>query len=58
MILKLSYGYRNNVSVLDKLDANGTSIFSFKKHAFADRIFTLMLVYRKQSMWMQEFPWE
>ena len=31
------------------------SIFSFKKHAFADRVFTLMLVYRKQSMHMQEF---
>ena len=29
-------------------------IFSFKKHASVDRIFTLMLVYRKQCMQMQE----
>ena len=31
------------------------SIFSFKKHAFADRVFTLMLLYRKQSIKMKEF---
>ena len=31
------------------------SIFIFKKHAFADRVFTLMLVCRKQSMEIQEF---
>ena len=41
---------RNDVAVLDKFDANGVSIFSFNKHAFAARVFTLMLVYRKQSM--------
>ena len=40
---------------IDKLDTNGVSIFRFTKHAFADRAFTLMLVYRKQSMQMQEF---
>ena len=28
---------------------------SFKKHAFVDRLTTLMLVYRKQPMQMQEF---
>ena len=53
--LSLAYGYRNNVAVLDKFDGNGVSIFIFKKHAFADRVFTLMLVYRKHSMPMQEF---
>ena len=40
---------------INKLDTNGVSIFRFTKHAFADRAFTLMLVYRKQSMQMQEF---
>ena len=49
----LAYGYRNNVAVLDEFDSNRVSIFSFKKHAFADRVFTLMLVYRKHSMQMQ-----
>ena len=28
---------------------------SFKKHAIDKRVFTLMLVYRKQSMYIQEF---
>ena len=49
------YGYRDNVAVLDKFDANVASIFSFKKHAFRDRFFTFMLVYRKHSIHMQEF---
>ena len=53
--LSLPYECRNDVSVLNKLDANGVNILSFKKHAFGDRVFTLMLVYRKQSMHMQEF---
>ena len=48
--LSLTYGCGNNVAVLDKFDTNGFSIFSFKKHNFADRVFTLMLVYRKHSM--------
>ena len=52
--LSLAYGCRNNVAVLNKFNANGVSVLNFKKHAFADRIFTLMLVYRKQSMHMQE----
>ena len=30
----LTYGCRNNVAILDKLDVNGVSIFSFKKDAF------------------------
>ena len=29
--------------------------FSFKKHDFADRVFTLMLVHRIHSMRMREF---
>ena len=53
--LNLAYGRRNDVAVLNKFDANEVSILSFKKHAFADRIFTLMLVYGKPSMHMQEF---
>ena len=31
------------------------SLFSFKKHAIAERVFSLMLVYRKQSMQISEF---
>ena len=53
--LSLAYGCRNDVPVLNNFDAIGVSILSFKKHDFADRVFTLMLVYRKQSMHMQEF---
>ena len=30
-------------------------IISFKKHVFDDRVFTLMLLYRKQPMQMEEF---
>ena len=53
--LSLAYGCRNDVVVLDKFDTNGVSIFSFKKHAVVNRVFTLMLVYRKQFLGMQEF---
>ena len=53
--LSLAYGCRNEVAVVDKFDTNGVSIFSFKKHAFVDRVFTLMLVYRKQSLVVQQF---
>ena len=51
----LAYPCRNDVAVLDKFNANGVSVLvpSFKKHTFADRVFTLMLVYIKQSMSMQ-----
>ena len=42
------------LQVLDKFDTNGVSTFVFKKHDFADWAFTLMLVYRKHSMQMQE----
>ena len=42
-VLSFAYVCRNNV--LGKFDANGVSIFSSKKHAFADRTFTLMLAY-------------
>ena len=52
--LSLAYRRRNNIAVLDKFNANGLCIFSFKKETFADIVFTLMLVYRKQSMQMQE----
>ena len=53
--LSLAYVCRNDLAVLKKFDANGVSILSFKKHAFVDRVLTLMLLYRKQSMHMLEF---
>ena len=53
--LSLAYACRNNVAILDKFDVSGVSVFIFKKHAFADRLFTLVLVYRNKSMQMQEF---
>ena len=53
--LRLAYGCRNNVAFSDKFDANEVLIFSFEKHVFADRVFTIMLVSRKQSLGMQEF---
>ena len=51
--LSLACGCRNDVTVLNKFDANEVFILSFKEHVFADRLFTLMLVYRKQFMHMQ-----
>ena len=53
--VSLSYGCRSDVAVLNKFDTNGLFILSFKKHASADRVFTLMLVYRKQSMHNNNF---
>ena len=53
--LSLAYRCRNNVAVLDKFDANGVSILSFKRHGFPDTVLILMLAYRKYSMQMQEF---
>ena len=54
-MLSLADKCRNNVAILDNCDTNGVFIFSFKKVAFVDRVFTLMLVYREQSMQMREF---
>ena len=42
--LSLAYGCRNDVAVLNKFDANGVSILSFKKYVFPDKIFPLMLI--------------
>ena len=42
--LRVTYGFRNDVAILNE-SGNGVPIFSFKKHAFANRVFTLMLVY-------------
>ena len=53
--LSLAYRCRNDVAILYKSDANGVSILSFKKPVFADRVLTLTLVYRKQSMQIQYF---
>ena len=35
------------VVVLNKFDVNEVSIWSFKKHAFVDRLFTLRTVQKK-----------
>ena len=43
--LSLAYVFINTIAILDKFDTNGVRIFSFKKHAFVDRVFTLMLAY-------------
>ena len=52
--LSSAHRWRNDVAVLNEIDANGVFILNFKKHAFVYRIFYLILVYRKQSMYMQE----
>ena len=49
----LAYGPKIDVAILNYFDVNGLSIFSFKKNSFPNRVFTLMLVYRKQFMQMQ-----
>ena len=41
--------------MLTDFETNGVAILSFKKHGFADRVCTLILVYRKQFMHMQIF---
>ena len=46
--LSLLYGYRNNVSALKKFNANGVSILSFKKYAFADRVLRCCNIYKQQ----------
>ena len=51
----IPYACRNNVAILNIFYANGVPVFSFKKYGFADRAFTLMLVYRNQFMEKQEF---
>ena len=53
--ISLAYGCRNDVAVSDKSDTNGVCLFRFKKHVFADGVLSLMLVYEKQSMSIQEF---
>ena len=41
--LSLAYGCGNDNAVLNKFDANGVSILSFKKHTLADRVFNVNL---------------
>ena len=50
IIFSLAHGCRNDVAVFNKVDENDVSIFRFKNHVFPDRVFTLMLSYRKQFM--------
>ena len=47
--LCLAYRCRNDVANLDKFNANGVFIFSFRKHAFTDRVYNLMLLGRNVS---------
>ena len=54
--MSLAYGCRTEVALLNKFDENEIPILSFKKHDFAYRAFTLMFIYRKESMYMQECP--
>ena len=49
--LSLAYRCRKDGAVPEKFDSNGVYLFSIKKHCSADKI----LVYREQSMAMQEF---
>ena len=53
-VSSLAYQCRNGVAVSDKFGTNKVYIFSFKKHEFASRVFTFMLVYWKQLLQMQE----
>ena len=53
--LSLAYECRNHVAILDKLDTNGVFILSFEKHGFADREFTLMLLYRNNPSRLKNF---
>ena len=53
--LSLVYGCTNDTTVLDKFYTKGVSIFSFKKYNFANGVFILMLICRKQSLGLQEF---
>ena len=53
--LNLAYGCTNDTTVSNKFYTNGVSIFSFKKYDFANRVFILMLICRKQSLGLQEF---
>ena len=52
-VLSLANRCRNGVTVLNKFYANALSILSFKKLDFANKVFKVLLVYRKQSMQMQ-----
>ena len=47
--LNLADRCRNDVAVLDKFNGDGVSIFSFRKYAFANKVFTLILVYIYQQ---------
>ena len=50
----LAHRCRNDAALLNKFDENGISSLGLKKRDFGETVFTLMLVYRKQSTHMQE----
>ena len=56
--LNIIYGCRNDVAVLDKFETNGVYILSFKRHFFANKVFTLILVYKKHSIIAGNFNYD
>lgn len=55
--LNLPYGCQDDIAIIKKFDINGISIINLRKDNFTERVFTLMLVYRKTAMWLDEFYW-
>ena len=53
--LSLAYGYQDNIFMLRRFVINGISMFSFRKDVFSEKIITMVLVYRAQSMTLEEF---
>ena len=48
--LNLPYGFQDDIAII-------ISIINLRKDNFTERVFTLMLVYRKKAMWLDEFDW-
>ena len=48
--LNLPYGCQDDIAII-------ISIINLRKDNFTERVFTLMLVYRKTAMWLDEFYW-
>ena len=48
--LNLPYGCQDDIAII-------ISIINLRKDNFTERVFTLMLVYRKKAMWLDEFDW-
>ena len=48
--LNLPYGCQDDIAII-------ISIINLRKDNFTERVFTLMLVYRKKAMCLEEFDW-